>query len=393
MFSHRILGVDTSELKKVLSLIGEGDVISFAGGVPNTKTFPLEKIKEAFLEITEDPEAFQYSTTFGFGKLRKELSKFLKETQGINVTPNEIAITHGSQQGMDIIGRVFVNPADTIIVEAPSYFVAFYTFQVYEPKFLQIPLDENGLNTFQLEKILRKLKSEGKGIKLLYTIPTFQNPTGVTMSEERRKHLVELADEFEFIIVEDNPYGDLRYSGSHVKAIKHYDKNGNVIYLGTFSKIFVPGFRLAWLVADKALMEKIEVGKQTIDICTNTVGQYVAWTFMKKGLLKKHIEDLIKFYRPKRDVMLDCLEEFMPGGVVWTRPEGGMFVWASVPEGIDTKEMIKEAVARGVAYVPGEAFFADRGVKNTLRLSFTFENEERIKEGVKKLAAVIREFS
>jgi len=297
-------------------------------------------------------------------------------------------ITHGSQQGIDIIGRVLVDPGDIIVVEAPTYFVALNTFQVYEARFLQVGLDEEGLKTEELESLLRK----GEKIKLVYTIPTFQNPSGVTMSEERRKHLVELAEDFDFIIVEDNPYGELRYSGSPVKAIKHFDKSGRVINLGTFSKIFVPGFRLAWLIASEELMEKLEVGKLTTDVCSNTVGQYVTWTFMRKGLLKKHIQRLTESYGPKRDAMLEALDDFMPENVSWTKPDGGMFIWLTIDDNVDTKEMLEDAVKRGVAYVPGKVFYALKGGENQMRLNFTFESVERIREGIKKLAKLIANF-
>ncbi|WP_240912218.1 MULTISPECIES: PLP-dependent aminotransferase family protein [unclassified Thermococcus] len=392
MFSHRILDVDMSEVKRVLALIKGGDVISFAGGVPSKEVFPLKELKDAFLEVAEIPDAFQYGSTLGFEGLREELLKHLKESQGIHAKLEEIMITHGSQQGIDIVGRAFVDPRDMIVVEAPTYFVALNTFQIYGSRFLQVGLDEEGLKTEELETLLRKLRADGKKIKLLYTIPTFQNPSGVTMSEERRKHLVELAEDFDFIIVEDNPYGELRYSGSPVKAIKHFDKSGRVINLGTFSKIFVPGFRLAWLIASEELMEKLEVGKLTTDVCSNTVGQYVTWTFMRKGLLKKHIQRLIEFYKPKRDAMLEALDEFMPENVNWTRPEGGMFIWLTIDGNVDTKEILEEAVKRGVAYVPGKVFYALKGGENQMRLNFTFESVERIREGVKKLAELIAGF-
>ncbi|WP_457754716.1 aminotransferase-like domain-containing protein [Thermococcus sp.] len=389
MFSQRILDIDMSELKRVLALINNEDVISFAGGVPSKELFPLKELRDIFLEIGEIPDAFQYGSTLGFEGLRKELLTHLKESQGIYAKLEEIMVIHGSQQGIDIIGRAFVDPGDIIVVGAPTYFVALNTFQVYEARFLQIGLDENGIKTEELERLLRKLKADDKKIKLVYTIPTFQNPSGVTMSEERRKHLVELAEDFDFIVVEDNPYGELRYSGSPVKAVKHFDSSGRVINMGTFSKIFVPGFRLAWLVASEEFMEKLEIGKLTSDLCSNTVGQYVTWEFMRRGLLKKYLQRIIEFYKPKRDAMLEALDEFMPENVSWTRPEGGMFIWLTIDDDIDTKEMLEEAVKRGVAYVPGEVFYALEGGKNQMRLNFTSESIERIEKGIKRLAELI----
>lgn len=385
MFSRRILGIDMSEVKRVISLIEGGSVISFAGGVPSKELFPLKELREAFLEVGEIADVFQYGPTLGFEGLREELLKHLKKSQGIHANLEEIMITHGSQQGIDIIGRALVDPEDIIVVAAPTYFVALNTFQIYEARFLQVGLDEEGLRTEELESLLRK----GEKIKLIYTIPTFQNPSGVTMSEERRKHLVELAEDFDFMIVEDNPYGELRYSGSPVKAIKYFDKSGKVINLGTFSKIFVPGFRLAWIIASEELMEKLEVGKLTTDVCSNTVGQYVTWAFMRKGLLEKHIQRLVEFYNPKRNAMIEALDEFMPENVSWTKPDGGMFIWLTIDDNVDTKEMLEDAVKRGVAYVPGKVFYALRGGENQMRLNFTFESVERIRKGVKILAKLI----
>ncbi|WP_461863145.1 aminotransferase-like domain-containing protein [Thermococcus sp.] len=384
-FSERILGVDTSELRGVLSLIKGGDTISFAGGVPSKELFPLDELREILLEVSGMHDAFQYTSSMGVEELRKELLGYLKERHGINAELGEIMITHGSQQGIDIIGKALVNPGDVIVVEAPTYFVALNTLQIYEPHFIQMELEETGLKTEELESLLRK----GEKVKLVYTMPTFQNPSGITMNEEKRKHLIELAEEFDFIVVEDNAYGDLRYEGKRVKAIKHFDESGRVIYLGTFSKIFVPGFRLAWLVASKDLMEKLEVGKMTADVCSNTFGQYVAWKFMERNLLEKHIKRLIDFYKPKRDAMLEALEEFMPENVSWTEPEGGMFIWATVKNGADTKLLLKEAIRRKVAYVPGTVFYALEGGKNQMRLNFTFESIERIREGIKRLAELL----
>ncbi|AFK23212.1 PLP-dependent aminotransferase family protein [Pyrococcus sp. ST04] len=382
MLSERIKAIDTTALKRVLDLISSGDVISFAGGVPSVETFPLDKLREIVEEVSSIPSAFQYGPSEGIPELREEIADYMKERWGAKTSAENVIITHGSQQGIDIVGRAMINPGDLILVEAPTYFVALNTFQVYEPKFAQIHVDENGLLVEDLEVLLKTLRP-----KILYTVPTFQNPTGTTLSEERRKYLVELAEEYNFYIVEDNPYGDIRYSGKKVKAIKAYS-NDRVIYLGSFSKIFTPGFRIAWMVVPEELYERFLVAKQTIDVCTNSFGQYAAALFLRKGLLDEQIEKIVSYYKPKRDAMLEALEDYMPDNVSWTKPDGGMFVWATV-EGVNTDELLERAVGKGVAYVPGSVFYAVNPRSDQMRLNFTFETTERIQEGIKRLAEEI----
>ena len=385
MFSKRIQNVDTSALKRVLSLVSGGKVISFAGGVPSVELFPMDELRELVAEASENPLAFQYGTALGLEELRGEIARYM-ERWGVKTSKNEIMVTHGSQQGIDIIARTLVNPGDVVIVEAPTYFVALNTFQVYEPDFRQVTLDGEGIDVEKLEDLLRKLKAEGKSVKLLYTVPTFQNPAGVTMSVERRKALAELAEDYDFIIVEDNPYGELRYRGKTVKAVKAFAPD-RTIYLGSFSKVFVPGFRIAWLNASEELMERLEVAKQTADVCTNSFGQHVTLLFMKRGLLERHVEKLRRAYGPKMEVMLEALEDFMPGNVSWTKPDGGMFLWLKTEK--NTDELLEEAVRRGVAYVPGSAFYALNPRRNEMRLNFTFESPDRIVEGVRVLAGLL----
>ncbi|NJE48028.1 PLP-dependent aminotransferase family protein [Thermococcus sp. 9N3] len=385
MFSRRIQNVDTSALRRVLSLISGGEVISFAGGVPSPELFPMEELRELVAEASENPLAFQYSSTLGLKELRDEIARYM-ERWGVRTSADEIMVTHGSQQGIDAVARTFVNPGDVVIVEAPTYFVALNTFQIYEPDFQQVPLDGEGIDIERLEDLLRRLKAEGKTVKLLYTVPTFQNPAGVTMSEGRRNALAELAEAYDFLIVEDNPYGELRYRGKAVKAVRAFAPD-RTVYLGSFSKVFVPGFRIAWLNAPEELMERLEVAKQTADVCTNSFGQHVTLLFMKKGLLERQIERLREAYGPKMEAMLEALEEFMPENVEWTEPEGGMFVWLRTAK--NTDELLEEAVKRGVAYVPGSAFYALDPRRDEMRLNFTFEQIDRIREGVRLLAELL----
>ncbi|WP_297464001.1 PLP-dependent aminotransferase family protein [Thermococcus sp.] len=392
-FSEKARAMKASEIRELLKLVETSDIISLAGGLPAPETFPVEQIKEITREVLEKhaDKALQYGTTKGFTPLRLALARWMERRYGIPMSKVEIMIVAGSQQALDLIGRVFINPGDLVVVEGPTYLAALQAFKYYDPEFISIPMDHDGMRVDLLEEKLRELKAQGKKIKFVYTVSTFQNPMGVTMSADRRKRLVELADEYDFLIVEDSPYTELRYSGEPVPPVKHFDDTGRVIYLGTFSKILAPGLRLGWVVAQPQFIRKMEIAKQSIDLCANTLGQAIAWKYVENGYLDEHIPRIIEFYRPRRDAMLKALEEFMPEGVEWTRPDGGMFIWVTLPEGIDTKVMLQKAVSKGVAYVPGEAFFAHRDVKNTMRLNFTYVPEEKIREGVRRLAEVIEE--
>ncbi|WP_371731589.1 PLP-dependent aminotransferase family protein [Thermococcus sp. MV11] len=392
-FSDKAREMKASEIRELLKLVETSDVISLAGGLPAPETFPVEKIKEISQEVLTHhaDKALQYGTTKGFTPLRLALADWMEKRYDIPTSKVEIMMVAGSQQALDLIGRTFINPGDLVVVEGPTYLAALNAFKYYDPEFISIPMDDNGMMVDLLEDKLKKLAAEGKKIKFVYTVSTFQNPMGVTMSLDRRKRLVELASEYDFLIVEDSPYAELRYSGEPIPPIKHFDDEGRVLYLGTFSKILAPGFRLGWVAAHPHFIRKMEIAKQAVDLCANTLAQAIAWKFVEEGHLDEHIPKIIEFYKPRRDAMLEALEEYMPEGVRWTRPEGGMFIWVTLPEGIDTKMMMEKAVAKGVAYVPGEAFFAHRDVKNTMRLNFTYVPEKTIREGVKRLAEVIEE--
>ncbi len=392
-FSDKAQGMKASEIRELLKLVEAGNVISLAGGLPAPETFPVEIIKEITAEVITHhaDKALQYGTTKGFTPLRLALADWMEKRYGIPTSKVEIMMVAGSQQALDLIGRVFINPGDIVVVEGPTYLAALNAFKYYDPEFLSIPMDDDGMIVDILEEKLRKLSAEGKKVKFVYTVSTFQNPAGVTMSLERRKRLIELAREYDFLIVEDSPYSELRYSGEPIPPIKHFDDEGRVLYLGTFSKIFAPGFRLGWIAAHPHFIRKIEIAKQAVDLCANPFGQVIAWKYVADGHLDRHIPKVIEFYRPRRDAMLKALEEYMPEGVKWTKPDGGMFIWVTLPEGIDTKLMAEKAIRKGVAYVPGEAFFAHRDVKNTMRLNFTYVPEDKIRDGVKRLAEVIEE--
>ncbi len=392
-FSEKARRMKASEIRELLKLVETSDIISLAGGLPAPETFPVEQIKEITKEVLEKhaDKALQYGTTKGFTPLRLALARWMEKRYGIPTSKVEIMMVAGSQQALDLAGRVFINPGDLVVVEGPTYLAALQAFKYYDPEFISIPMDHDGMRVDLLEEKLRELKAQGKKVKFVYTVSTFQNPMGVTMSVDRRKRLVELADEYDFLIIEDSPYTELRYSGDPVPPVKHFDDTGRVIYLGTFSKILAPGFRLGWIAAQPQFIRKMEIAKQSIDLCANTLAQVIAWKYVENGYLDEHIPEIVEFYKPRRDAMLEALEEYMPEGVEWTRPDGGMFIWLTLPEGIDTKMMLEKAVSKGVAYVPGEAFFAHRDVKNTMRLNFTYVPEETIREGVRRLAEVIEE--
>ena len=394
-FSEKVKRMRPSVIRELLKkYVGKKGLISLAAGNPSPETFPTEIIKELVSEVLEKygKDALQYGPTPGYIGLREQIKRFIGDRYKISSSNVDILITSGAQQGLDLIGRVFINPGDAVVIEAPTYVAAIDAFAQYDPEFIQVPLDSEGMKVDVLEDKLKKLKAEGKNVKFVYTIPTFQNPAGVTMSEERRKYLLELASKYDFLIVEDDPYHELNYSEREPPLpIKHWDSEGRVIYLGSFSKILSPGFRVGWVAAEPQIIRKLEIVKQRRDLHTNGLCQYVAAEYIRKGYLAQHIPKIRAYYKPKLEAMLNALEEYMPEGFEWTKPSGGMFVWVTGPSNINTTSMLDRAVENGVVYVPSEAFYPDRSVKNAMRLDFTFVSKEEIIEGVKRLAKTCKE--
>ncbi len=392
-FSAIAKSLKASEIRELLKLTQQPDIISFAGGLPNPESFPVGKIKEILDDLLEreGPRVLQYGSTEGVNRFRDVLVKFMAERYGVHIGRDNILITAGSQQALYLLAKIFIDPGDFVVVEAPTYIGILTAFQSYRPRYVTVEMDDEGMNTHLLEETLRDMVKDGRKPKLIYTIPTFQNPAGVTMNLERRKHVLELAEEYDVLVLEDDPYGELRYSGEKLPLLKSLDKNGYVIYMGTFSKILSPGFRLAHMVADEEIIHKAVLAKQGIDLCTNTVGQFVASEYISRGYLDEHIPNIIRLYKRKRDLMLDMLDDHFPDGVKWTRPDGGMFLWVTLPPGVDAEKMFIRAVENKVAYVIGSAFFPDRDHKNTMRLNFTYPTDEQIKVGVERLAKVIKE--
>jgi 2-aminoadipate transaminase len=382
---------EASAIREILKLVQKPEVISLAGGLPDPATFPAEEIRGIVNNILSNNSAqvLQYGTTEGLPGLRKSILEFLS-TDGIKGNLENIIITSGSQQGLDLVGKVFLSPEDVAIVELPSYLAALSAFRSYGGELVGIPMDEEGMQMDLLEEKLTQLKEEGKKVKFIYTISNFQNPAGVTMSLSRRKKILKIAQKFNLFIVEDNPYEKLRFEGESIPSIYSLDTDGRVISLGTFSKILCPGLRLAWMLGNKEIIGKLALLKQATDLCTNILSQSIAYEYFQLGKFTVNIEGNIDIYREKRDAMLDALERYFPPQATWTKPQGGFFIIATLPDYIDTGEMMIEAVKENVAYVPGSPFFANGGGKNTMRLAFCYPSSEKIVEGIKRLGKVIK---
>jgi len=380
-------------IRELLAIASKPGIISFAGGLPASSGFPVEEIKEITNKVLEEePEsALQYGQTEGYPKLRKELVKWMNK-EGLNITEDNLLITVASQQALDLVTEIFIDPSDPVIVEMPSYVGGLQSLSSYGARMIGIPMDDNGMIVDVLEEKLEFLRDEGEHYKMVYMVPDFQNPSGVTLSSDRRNRVIELSRKFDVIVIEDTPDRELRFAEEDLPSLYSLDDTNNVISLHTFSKILVPGFRIGWVVAHKDIIRKLVVAKQSADLCTPSFTQAIAAEYMKRGLLEKHIEKIKIMYRRKRDIMLKSLETYMPDakGLKWTKPQGGLFLWVTLPHYIDADEMFYEAIERKVAYVIGSAFHHDSGGKNTFRLNFSYPTEEEIDEGVNRLAEVIK---
>lgn len=390
LYAARTSSLKSSEIRDLLSVSTRPDIISFAGGLPSTQDFPMQKFIDAATEVInkEGAIALQYGPSEGHKGLIKQIQKIVKK-EGINADPENILVTSGSQQALDILGKILIDPGDKIIVEAPSYVGALNAFVSYQADFVPIPLDDDGIQINSLSNKLRELKKQNKPPKFIYLVPDFHNPAGTTMSEEKRKKIISLAKEYKTLIIEDNPYSQLRFEGTTIPPIRSLDDS--IVYLGTFSKIFSPGLRLGWVIAPSSIYEKLIFAKQAADLCTSSFAQRVVELFFEDGLWENYLKDLIDCYRKRRNVMLKALEEFFPEEAEWTKPEGGLFVWVKLPEYIDTTKMLAEAVReKKVAYVPGRAFFVNGKGANCMRLNFSYPQEDEIYEGIKRLSVVVK---
>lgn len=390
IMSKRAKGMKASEIRELLKLTQKPGIISFAGGLPNPEAFPVEATRDIINELLDDfsEMVLQYGATEGITPLRDALAKHMKE-RGIDVDRENILITHGSQQALDLISKVFLDPGDTVIVGSPTYLGATGAFRAYQADMKSVPVKENGMDMEALDKMVEELIMLDSRPKFIYVVPTFQNPSGATMDAENRRKLLDIAEKYDLMIVEDSPYSYLRYEGESMPHIMSMDKNGHVIRMQTFSKILAPGFRIAWITGPKEIIDKLVIAKQSTDLCTNPFGQYVAYKYVSKGILEEHIDYIKKIYNGKRIAMLKAMDKYFPKEVKWNKPEGGMFVWAVLPECINTRDMFPKAIEENVAYVVGDAFFVNNEGYNTMRLNFTHSSEEEIEEGIKRLAKVI----
>ena len=392
ILSESAKGMKKSAIRELLKLTQIPGIISFAGGLPAPESFPVEDLKKIIAEVLEEQasSALQYGATEGDQGLRELITEaYIKD--GLDISIENVVITTASQQGLDLLAKIFINRGDKVLVGLPSYLGGLGAFNSYGADMIGIPFDEHGMRADKVEETLADLKSKGEKPKFIYVIPDFQNPAGITMPNFRRKEIIDLAKKYDVLIIEDSPYRELRFEGQHQKRMYAIDNTGQVALLGTFSKIFVPGFRIGWLIAHKDITDKIIVAKQSTDLCTSPFVQKLAAKYVKDGYFDKNIKNTIKLYREKRHIMLKGFEECMPEGVTWTRPEGGLFLFLTVPEHLDTDKLFDKAIEKKVAFVKGSVFHCDGSGKNTMRINFSYASKENIKEGVKRLAQVIKE--
>jgi 2-aminoadipate transaminase len=380
----------SSEIRDLLAVTARPDIISLAGGLPYTQAFDPEIIMRTVRRVLAEDHAaaLQYGPSDGYAPLKHSLIEVMRE-EGTPCFPEDIIITHGAQQGLELIAKIFINPGDHIVTEAPSYVGALNSFLSYQPNIHTIPMDEDGMILERLAEVLEGLAARGERAKFIYSIPNFQNPAGITLRAERRFGLLELAHDHDCLVVEDNPYGMLRFEGAPSPTLRSLDE-GRVIYLGTLSKIFSAGMRIGWIAAPHPILEKLLLAKQSADLCTSSFTQMVAHRYFTEEDWRGQVQQLLEFYRGRRDAMLGALEEHLSGIATWTHPQGGIFVWATLPEFVKTSEMLAVAVDAKVAYVPGSGFFPYEGGENCMRLNFSYSDVETVHEGIKRLAKVIK---
>jgi len=372
-------------------------IISMGGGMPDSASFPFDRIKEIIGDWRYETavQALQYGTTKGYGPLISEITGWMEKRKSVSMKGQDIIVTTGSQQALALVSKLFLDKDDVVLVELPSFIGAIASFYSYMGRVEGVRLDDNGIDIEDFERTIDRCTTAGRRVKFLYTIPNFNNPSGITLSVERRKALVEIAEKYDILVIEDDPYGDLFYEGDEEDylPVKCQDSEGRVIYLGTFSKVLSPGLRVGWIVAAGELVSKLELLKQSFDACTPTFSQVIATDYMRLGHIDDYITDMRKIYRTKRDRMLLSLERYMPQGVSWTTPRGGFFVWLTLPERFDAEEVFKKAVQHKVAFVTGDAFLPENSARNHIRLAFSDLDPERIEQGVMILADVLKEMA
>jgi 2-aminoadipate transaminase len=387
-YAARMAQVRSSAVRDLFAAASRPDIISFAGGMPEVSRVPAEAAATAAYEAVmhEGSCALQYGSSEGRPALRAQIAELMAEI-GVRLSADDIVVTAGAQQGLDLLAKTFLDPGDVVITEGPTYVGALQAFSAYEPEIVCIPMDDGGMRVDALEAELVRLGP--RGAKFIYTIPNFQNPAGVTLRPERRRRLLELARDYDIPVIEDDPYGRLRFEGGHVKPLRALDDE--VIYLGTFSKIFAPGLRLGWMTAPRPILAKVLLAKQAADLCGSAFAQVTAERYFAGTRWRRVLQGLTSTYAERRSTMLSALEEHFPAEARWTRPEGGFFVWVELPSFIDAGVLLAEAVEHGVTFVPGSAFYPDGRGRNCMRLAFCYAEPEAITEGIRRLSEVVED--
>lgn len=386
LFANRILTTQKSFIREILKVTENPRVISFAGGLPNSSFFPVKEIKDAASKVLEEDgrNILQYSTTEGYLPLREFISKRYLEKKGLKISPDEILITNGSQQCLDLVGKTFLNKGDHVAIERPGYLGTIQAFSMFEPEFHSVPLLDDGIDTASLERTFEEHR-----IKMFSAVINFQNPSGITYSKQKRIELAGILRDHNSIFIEDDPYGELRFMGEDMPSVRNYLEE-NTILLGSFSKIVSPGLRLGWICARKEILDKTVVAKQAADLHSNYLSQRILYRYLVDNDLNEHIAKIRKAYKEQRDLMVSLIEEQFPEEITCTKPEGGMFLWVTLPENLSSMELFNRAIKENVAFVPGSPFYVGGGGENTLRLNFSNSDEEKIEKGIKRLAVIIK---
>ena len=393
-FSAATRALRPSEVREILALTENRKVLSLAGGLPGPEVFPKEDLARIASRVVEElgDSALQYSPTLGVMPFREAVADFVR-SKGVKVLSDDrVAVTTGSQEAIYLLAMTLINPKDAIIVESPTYLAALNVFRYYGAEFVSVPLDENGMKTELLEDKIKEAKSKGLNVKLVYTVATCHNPTGVIMPDDRRKELLEVASKYDLLVIEDDPYSFFVFDEVPFTPLKTIDSEGRVIYLGTFSKILAPGLRLGYMVADRQITRMVELAKQMVDLHSSTLSQYIALYALKEGVVERTIQKARVVYREKRDIMVESLEKYMPEGSHWFKPRGGLFAFIYLPDGVDTSDMLPMAIERGVAYVPGRSFFSDGSGVNAMRINFSYLPPDKLREGIRLIAETAKDY-
>ena len=390
-YAARAAGMVPSEIRALFAMVARPEVVSLAGGAPYVSALPLDAVGRMIGELVagKGAEALQYGSAQGDEQLREHICEVMS-LEGVQASAEDVVVTVGAQQALDLITKIFVDPGDVVVAEAPSYVGALGTFAAYQADVVHVPLDEGGLVPSALRETLARLRAQGRRVKFLYNVPTFQNPAGVTLTTARRAQILEICAEYDVLIIEDNPYGLLGFDGEPMRALRADDAD-RVIYLGSFSKTIASGLRVGWVLAPHAVRAKLVLAAESAILCPSNFSQLAVREYLTTQPWREQIKDFRELYRTRRDALLESLDQLMPDGCTWTRPAGGFFVWLTLPEGLDAKAMAPRAIAERVAYVPGTGFYADGTGHRHMRLSYCFPEPHRIREGVRRLAGVVEQ--